>query len=740
MRILIAFLILAGSLSAQTVGIGAGIPSGEVYYTDNAGKPLAGGKVCTYQAGSSTPLATYSDSQLMSANTNPVVLNSAGRASIWLNYKSYKIVLRAVGADGTCSTGAVLWTQDNVTAPIPAVTGGVVNVLSYGAKCDGSTDDASAFSSALSAGYNVQVPGNRTCVIGSELTLSTTGQALIGAPGLILQSKTGYSGTLLTITGTSNTVSNITFDGNGQGSNGGILVYPSSAAQFQFLNNAIANTVKGQYPFRCDSCTNSLIQGNQLITGILGAGLVVFGSSNNVQVIGNTVINSATGPDASAFDVQGGSGGTAVLSNIVLSGNSAQTNTGFCYEAGNFGGSSASFISIVGNSCQITNTTGTNGCTNATTPRACGGISVPDALDSVIATNTINASGQHVDIAGIEVGTTRMTVTGNVIYGGLYTAGGSAGIQAYCDDCTITSNRVYSFSSNGGGIKYATVGDNAVIEDNTIVMVTSATGEIGIYMDCHTAMGSQYRPLISGNTIIGNGSNTGIELYHDNGTCTISDGQVTNNQLYNLSTGIQLSTALLTVVSGNHFGTVTTPLICSSCTYALTSTYNPQTIASLGINQTTTPTQKLDVSGTAWMGGNSCISNVTNGYPSDCKDTVNRDSPFWEWDAGDGAAFYRGRITMKAGGAAFRIDTVDGPPIQLTNGGTVMLQCYSGAAGCQLGAGTTLGGVTVKGDGQIFYCTDCGNTTDDAAVAGATCVGGGHGAIARRQNSKWACN
>lgn len=67
---------------------------------DNLGDVLAGGKVYTYAAGTTTPLATYTDAGGMSANTNPVVLDSAGRADIWLTEGvSYKFILTVAGGD-----------------------------------------------------------------------------------------------------------------------------------------------------------------------------------------------------------------------------------------------------------------------------------------------------------------------------------------------------------------------------------------------------------------------------------------------------------------------------------------------------------------------------------------------------------------------------------------------------------------------------------------------------------------
>ena len=61
------------------------------------GQPLAGGKIYTYQAGSSTPLATYTDNTGATANANPIVLGTDGRPSseIWLTYGyNYKFILK----------------------------------------------------------------------------------------------------------------------------------------------------------------------------------------------------------------------------------------------------------------------------------------------------------------------------------------------------------------------------------------------------------------------------------------------------------------------------------------------------------------------------------------------------------------------------------------------------------------------------------------------------------------------
>ena len=74
---------------------------------DINGDPISGGKLWFYEAGTSTPRATYSDAGLTIANANPVVANSAGRfGEIFLTPAvGYKVVL-------TDADDAVIWTAD----------------------------------------------------------------------------------------------------------------------------------------------------------------------------------------------------------------------------------------------------------------------------------------------------------------------------------------------------------------------------------------------------------------------------------------------------------------------------------------------------------------------------------------------------------------------------------------------------------------------------------------------------
>ena len=82
-------------------------PTPKLQFFDLNGAPLSGGKLYTYVAGTTTPLASYTDSTGNIANTNPIVLDSRGEANVWLGAASYKFALYD-------STNVLIWTVDNI--------------------------------------------------------------------------------------------------------------------------------------------------------------------------------------------------------------------------------------------------------------------------------------------------------------------------------------------------------------------------------------------------------------------------------------------------------------------------------------------------------------------------------------------------------------------------------------------------------------------------------------------------
>ena len=79
-------------------------------FFDDDGIPLAGGKIYSYAAGTTTPLATYTTNTGLIANANPIQLDASGRTpdEVWLTTGlSYKFVVES-------SANVLIGTYDNI--------------------------------------------------------------------------------------------------------------------------------------------------------------------------------------------------------------------------------------------------------------------------------------------------------------------------------------------------------------------------------------------------------------------------------------------------------------------------------------------------------------------------------------------------------------------------------------------------------------------------------------------------
>ncbi len=104
-------------------------------FIDDDGQPLAAGLLYTYVTGTTTPLTTYQDQAGTTPNTNPIVLDAAGRCDLWLSTTDeYTLTLKradltlvktwddvsgsAAGTSGVTSvngeTGVVVLTADEI--------------------------------------------------------------------------------------------------------------------------------------------------------------------------------------------------------------------------------------------------------------------------------------------------------------------------------------------------------------------------------------------------------------------------------------------------------------------------------------------------------------------------------------------------------------------------------------------------------------------------------------------------
>lgn len=95
-------------------------PLMKLRFCDDAGEALVGGKLFTYAAGTTTKLATYTDSTGGTSNVNPIILDSRGECNVWLPPgTAYKFTL-APSTDSDPPTNA-FWTVDQVTGGLAQV-------------------------------------------------------------------------------------------------------------------------------------------------------------------------------------------------------------------------------------------------------------------------------------------------------------------------------------------------------------------------------------------------------------------------------------------------------------------------------------------------------------------------------------------------------------------------------------------------------------------------------------------
>jgi len=188
-------------------------------FFDDSGVPLAGGLLYTYAAGTATAAVTYTSNTGVTANSNPIVLDSAGRVveEIWLTTGStYKFILKD-------STFVQIWSKDNIPGandstmlndfkaelansanPIlgdalvgfrQSNSGGnlagsvgrtvhqklqeIVSVKDFGAVGDGVTNDTAAIQAALNGNTSVFFPAG-TYAISSTLNLPDKNMTLFG--------------------------------------------------------------------------------------------------------------------------------------------------------------------------------------------------------------------------------------------------------------------------------------------------------------------------------------------------------------------------------------------------------------------------------------------------------------------------------------------------------------------------------------------------------------------------------
>lgn len=327
-------------------------PVPKLQFLDANGNPLVGGKLYSYAAGTTTPLATYADYGGATPNANPVILDSRGEANVWLDSSLYKLKL-------TSATDVEIWTVDNVGGPatlaqlassggsaligfLQAGTGAVtrtaqakmrdvISVKDFGAVGDGVADDTTAMQAAHNTSQIVYYPPGTYKF--TTLTNITAG-GIIGAgqTQTKLISTNTTSADLITFTGPSvgGPQNSLTFrdfllqgEAPTKTAGAGIKIAPATSDNiYAFANNVSISYVPIGFDFVRASFFK-LIACNLLAYTV--AGVQIANANNNdagdSEVIGCAFSTPYSGGSFSAGVKHLSSGGLRIIGNKFLGGN-----------------------------------------------------------------------------------------------------------------------------------------------------------------------------------------------------------------------------------------------------------------------------------------------------------------------------------------------------------------------------------------------------------------------------------
>ena len=165
-------------------------------FWNNDGTVADGGKVYVYLAGTITPTNSYTDSTGSTPNTNPVILDSKGEASIWTNGLVKINVLQSdmvqitgypvdnVGGNFTLFSDLAASSGSSLVGFIQSGTGAVartvqeknrdvIHATDFGVIADGVTDNLTKLQAAIdyinSVGGGTLMLPRGTCIVGGNL-------------------------------------------------------------------------------------------------------------------------------------------------------------------------------------------------------------------------------------------------------------------------------------------------------------------------------------------------------------------------------------------------------------------------------------------------------------------------------------------------------------------------------------------------------------------------------------------
>jgi parallel beta-helix repeat protein len=572
-------------------------------YTAN-GAVNAGGFVATYIAGTTTPIATYTDATLGTPNTNPTPLNAIGQAAIWLTPGlTYKFVEtdkagnqcgfadQVPGGISLANLTAIL-TQSflgSVIYPPLAAEGSTVvndwypygNINRYGTNSTpGSTDMSTALTSALAAGFSVYLPATNYQFSQAAPFSIKAGQTVYGdGPSSVANFSYNVANNLQMSNVIGAVVRDLALTGNAGGANpynGVVAIVAGSsyckvervtvsgcASSGVYLNSANNNTIRnnsftgftGINQDQSDillgisgtGCSYNVIDGNECFGGgFHGIALEATSGSPNLY---NIVTNNRVGQHA-AYGILSYSS-TSIVDNFnQIIGNYVENIQGNVLS----GASGAGIYAVGAGGEVIANNIIRNCCvqTSATT-LAPGAIGISNSSATTPCSVTGNVISGMTKYYGIYVTTSTVgaTITGNSIAHPVNTTGSPIGINA-SSNMAVSANQITN-ASGQASIQF----NSSTNQSNWTISGNNVTGAAIPLQITFTSTPTFSNVTISGNQLTCSAAFNGILAQQ------IVGGSITGNSI---STGaavaLQVNACVQLRVSANN-------LLCTATQYAL---------------------------------------------------------------------------------------------------------------------------------------------------------------------------
>lgn len=470
------------------------LPNAKQTFLDNSGNPLNGGKVYFYVPGSTNKKTTWLNSDQTSNNTNPVILDSAGRAVIYGQGNYRQVVQTSAGATiwdalttayGSSSPSGATGTD---TAPVGAIMPwAAFSVPTNWLLASGQAVSRADYPDLLTA---ITISSTTVNCTASSTTLTgftDTSQIRVGAPIEATCFSTGITvasivnSTTITISSAAASTSTVTATVFPWGNGNGVDTFnvPDLRGRVMAGADAMGGTAAGRLSAATTITTTSgsptatvasatgLYLGMVIVSANVPAGTTISALSGTTVTMSGNASASASGTavtfyaftSARAPGASGGAGGRAIVqsnlptvtltTNITDPGHAHATTNASRYAGTAFatGAAGSDFsVPINASSANLTGINTGSATTGITAATPLGGLNVPlQVIQPTITTNYIIKAKLNTTGAG-----------GVVSWGGLIgDIATDATLQAYVD----------------GGINYAGIADAP-----TLTMLANVTG------------------------------------------------------------------------------------------------------------------------------------------------------------------------------------------------------------------------------------------------------------------------